>query len=279
MRWMFAACLPFVQVTWFNATFWFSASDLKPLPWIAEKCANTSSPPSAGVMKPKPLASLNHLTVPCAMECFPCNDWIGAWAKWPGLTRIKARSANRLPRGTASELSYFENPRAQYGPLRGGTQAISVRTGKKGREVREGPRGVARRQHAGLMKSAWFNAFVLSGWRMLQNVRALQRETVCMDRAAQAALTLRTHTKNSQGKHDEAKTPSAGGRFGRRFRAGHGAVQRSGLWRHGSGLQLHERQRQRADPRRLQVAQRHRFRQPGREPPWLPRYGRPRQRP
>src|SRR5690606_35406213 len=31
---------------------------------MAEKCANRSSPPSSGVMKPNPLASLNHLTVP-----------------------------------------------------------------------------------------------------------------------------------------------------------------------------------------------------------------------
>ncbi len=30
--------------------------------WIAEKCTNTSLLPSAGVMKPKPLDSLNHLT-------------------------------------------------------------------------------------------------------------------------------------------------------------------------------------------------------------------------
>src|SRR5471030_1765996 len=35
---------------------------------IAEKCANKSSPPSSGVMKPKPLESLNHLTVPVAIK-------------------------------------------------------------------------------------------------------------------------------------------------------------------------------------------------------------------
>ena len=34
---------------------------------IAEKWAKTSSPPSSGVMNPKPLASLNHLTVPVAI--------------------------------------------------------------------------------------------------------------------------------------------------------------------------------------------------------------------
>src|SRR5688572_9077751 len=46
----------------------FSLSDLWPLPWISEKCANTSSPPSSGVMNPNPFASLNHFTVPVAMQ-------------------------------------------------------------------------------------------------------------------------------------------------------------------------------------------------------------------
>jgi hypothetical protein len=31
---------------------------------MAEKCTNTSLPPSEGEIKPKPLDSLNHLTVP-----------------------------------------------------------------------------------------------------------------------------------------------------------------------------------------------------------------------
>src|SRR5205807_1423248 len=34
---------------------------------IPVKCTNRSRPPSSGVMKPKPLSSLNHLTVPVAM--------------------------------------------------------------------------------------------------------------------------------------------------------------------------------------------------------------------
>src|ERR1044072_4081408 len=38
---------------------------------IAEKCAKRSSPPPSGVMKPKPLESLNHLTVPVAMCVIP----------------------------------------------------------------------------------------------------------------------------------------------------------------------------------------------------------------
>src|SRR5512135_1373290 len=39
---------------------------------IAEKWANKSSPPSFGVINPKPFASLNHLTVPVAMTITPC---------------------------------------------------------------------------------------------------------------------------------------------------------------------------------------------------------------
>src|SRR5947209_5137031 len=37
------------------------------------KWTNRSRPPSSGVMKPKPLSSLNHLTVPVAMYSPSCN--------------------------------------------------------------------------------------------------------------------------------------------------------------------------------------------------------------
>ncbi|KGC60436.1 hypothetical protein DM75_3758 [Burkholderia mallei] len=66
---MFAACRPFGPVFTSNSTFWFSCSVLKPSTRISEKCAKRSSPPPSGVMKPKPLASLNHLTVPVAITC------------------------------------------------------------------------------------------------------------------------------------------------------------------------------------------------------------------
>src|SRR5690606_17904474 len=58
-----SACRPFWPCTTLNETFWPSCSDLKPLPWIERKWTNRSWPLS-GVMKPKPLASLNHLTIP-----------------------------------------------------------------------------------------------------------------------------------------------------------------------------------------------------------------------
>jgi hypothetical protein len=38
---------------------------------MVEKCANTSSPPSCGQIKPNPLALLNHFTVPVVMHLHP----------------------------------------------------------------------------------------------------------------------------------------------------------------------------------------------------------------
>src|ERR1700730_1470320 len=64
---MLPACLPFGPVVTSNETFCPSLSDLKPCMLIAEKCANRSSPPPSGVIKPKPFASLNHFTVPFAI--------------------------------------------------------------------------------------------------------------------------------------------------------------------------------------------------------------------
>src|SRR5512147_984208 len=58
------ACGPFWPCVTSNSTRWFSVSVLKPLPWISLKCAKRSLPPSSGAMKPKPLPSLNHFTVP-----------------------------------------------------------------------------------------------------------------------------------------------------------------------------------------------------------------------
>src|SRR5438552_12919868 len=53
---------------------------------MAEKCAKTSSPPPSGSMKPKPLASLNHLTVPRAI---------------PHLLLFSARHSGRLRRAVS----------------------------------------------------------------------------------------------------------------------------------------------------------------------------------
>src|SRR5512138_2673935 len=64
---MLLACLPFGPWVTSKLTFWPSFSVLKPCMLIAEKCANRSSPPPSGVMKPNPFASLNHFTVPVAI--------------------------------------------------------------------------------------------------------------------------------------------------------------------------------------------------------------------
>src|SRR4051794_30291134 len=79
---MFDACFPFGPSVTSNDTFWPSCSDLNPEALIAEKCANKSSPPWSGVMKPKPFASLNHFTVPVAITLFLLFVLKGPRAIW-----------------------------------------------------------------------------------------------------------------------------------------------------------------------------------------------------
>jgi hypothetical protein len=69
--WLLLAGFPLGPWVTSKLTFWPSFRVLKPCMLIAEKCANRSSPPSSGVMNPKPFASLNHLTVPVAIELLP----------------------------------------------------------------------------------------------------------------------------------------------------------------------------------------------------------------
>src|SRR5262249_27244317 len=59
----FAAWRPFGPSTTSNSTAAPSCRERKPRAVIALKCTKTSSPELVG-MKPKPFASLNHLTVP-----------------------------------------------------------------------------------------------------------------------------------------------------------------------------------------------------------------------
>src|ERR1700738_5141084 len=73
---MFDACLPLGPIFASKVTFCPSARLLNPSERISEKCANRSSPPSSGVMNPKPFASLNHLTVPVAID-FPVLSCAG----------------------------------------------------------------------------------------------------------------------------------------------------------------------------------------------------------
>src|SRR3970040_511816 len=68
---MLVACvLPLLPAVTSKDPFCPSFSDLNPGMLIAEKWAKRSSPPPSGVMKPKPFASLNHLTVPVAIVAF-----------------------------------------------------------------------------------------------------------------------------------------------------------------------------------------------------------------
>src|SRR5438045_1164947 len=59
---------PFSPSAGSNSTRAPSARVLKPSLVIALKWTKTSLPPSSGVMKPYPFASLNHLTVPVAIS-------------------------------------------------------------------------------------------------------------------------------------------------------------------------------------------------------------------
>src|SRR6266852_3851928 len=62
---------PFGPSSVSNSTFAPSGSDLNPSPPTALKWTKTSLLPSAGVMNPKPFESLNHFTVPVAIEITP----------------------------------------------------------------------------------------------------------------------------------------------------------------------------------------------------------------
>src|SRR5574343_1762196 len=78
---MLEACLPLGPCTTSKETFSPSFRVLNPFMLIAEKCAKRSSLPSSGVIKPKPLESLNHLTVPSAMFA----TFLQKSNKFPGL--------------------------------------------------------------------------------------------------------------------------------------------------------------------------------------------------
>src|SRR6266702_5944198 len=65
MAWTFSAWKPLGPLVTENSTAWPSCKLRNPFDRIAEKCTKTSSP-DWRLMKPKPLASLNHFTVPCS---------------------------------------------------------------------------------------------------------------------------------------------------------------------------------------------------------------------
>src|ERR1051325_6143327 len=77
-----------------NSTFWPSLRVRKPEPWISLKWAKRSAPPSAGVMKPKPLASLNHFTVPVdTLDMLIVPVGVGGGSEGTNLGRLHALRA------------------------------------------------------------------------------------------------------------------------------------------------------------------------------------------
>src|SRR5689334_13062569 len=106
--------MPFGPRTAMYSTFWPSASDLKLAPpWISLKWAKRSSPPAAGVMKPKPLASLNHLTVPVCLSDI-CNflhkQQVTARPKWrarSAAVKERAWSLDHAPKARKKQRTTF----------------------------------------------------------------------------------------------------------------------------------------------------------------------------
>src|SRR4029450_1803209 len=104
---MLLACLPFGPWVTSKLTFWPSFRVLNPGMLIAEKCANRSSPPPSGVMKPNPLASLNHLTVPVAISAIP-QEKESLSGRCPGPCFDLKEKRQRLQRGRVSVPSCLE---------------------------------------------------------------------------------------------------------------------------------------------------------------------------
>src|SRR5206468_2473865 len=110
----------FAPSTASNCTFAPSASDLKPSPTIDEWWTNTSLPPSAGVMNPYPFASLNHLTVPVAIQTPPPPRKNGQ-GKRTVRNQYSLRYRHTVPRQTATSA-----PSARLGGTGGPDRSRAV---------------------------------------------------------------------------------------------------------------------------------------------------------
>src|SRR5437773_7010563 len=103
---------------------------------MAEKWANTSAPPSSGVMNPKPFSALNHFTTPTAMsspqeamEATPCGPRVTVLIFLPGQDR---RQKERL---AGSEV--HQTLASQWKPILQRSHRITPRdAGSGGRTVR-----------------------------------------------------------------------------------------------------------------------------------------------
>src|SRR2546427_8638064 len=99
-----------------STSYWtlsFSFSVLNPLAWMDEKCTKRSLLPSSGVMKPKPLASLNHFTVPVLMSVSLISiGKKGAIGREAALRKIKREPTDEDSTNRYDPTSYslLENP-------------------------------------------------------------------------------------------------------------------------------------------------------------------------
>src|SRR4249919_3387414 len=135
-----SACRPFWPWTTVNVTFWPSFRLLKPWDWIARKCTNTSSPFSR-LMKPKPLASLNHLTVPVSR--FDICIAPSAVGRFAGVRRYSAAATYARIRENATGVKTPPPPRPNPRKEAPNESATDVRPGRPARRRRPGRRGAA----------------------------------------------------------------------------------------------------------------------------------------
>src|SRR5262245_3737988 len=81
---------------------------------MLEKCTNRSFVPSSGVMKPYPLLSLNHFTVPVAiMKHLPTrtHEQAGRRTREPGLALVGRGDGSRQLLGVGEERLDIQRPR------------------------------------------------------------------------------------------------------------------------------------------------------------------------
>src|SRR5258706_8977709 len=103
-----AAWSPFGPSTTSNSTCAPSARERKPLALIALKCTKTSSPELV-VMKPKPFASLNHLTVPLLrIRESPCSLFV--LHSWRFRSSASRTSQPQTSQETGGGGGSFPNP-------------------------------------------------------------------------------------------------------------------------------------------------------------------------
>jgi len=89
-----------------NSTREPSLRDLKPVPAIAVWWTKTSAPPPSCAMKPKPLSSLNHLTVPCAISLTFGKSGAGRPAQRHAEDIHTAPDVQRQPKTKIAEMSH-----------------------------------------------------------------------------------------------------------------------------------------------------------------------------